>query len=72
MALRTKQGLAGTIAPTLGKWKTRQLEATLKNLQEAADNNDMHPIWEFQIRLRMNKTANHVAIKNKTAPNAKG
>ena len=65
MAIRTKQGLTGAITQTLGKWKTRKLEESLKKLQEAADNNDMLPIWDFQIKLRMNKTKNRVEIKKK-------
>ena len=64
--IRPEQGLSGTITHILGKWETRQLEAALKKLQEAADNNDMQPIWGFQNKLRMGKTANHVAIKNRT------
>ena len=48
MAVRTKQGLTGTITHTLGKWTTRQLEASRKKLQEAADNLDMRLIWDFR------------------------
>ena len=64
-------GLTGTITHTLGKWKTRQLEASLRNLQEA-DNNDMQPSWDFQNKLRMNKTANHVAIKKQDGTECQG
>ena len=63
MAIRTKQGLKGTTARTLGKWKTRQSEASLRKLQEESDDNDMLPIFDLQNKLRMNKTANRVAIK---------
>ena len=71
VAIRSKQGLSGNITHILVKWKTRQLEASLKKLQEAADNNDMKPIWQFQSKLRMATTTNRVAIKNKMGPNAK-
>ena len=70
MAIRTKRSRTGTITHTLGKWKTRQLEASLKKLQEAAGNNDMRPIWDLLNKLRMGKTSNDVAIKNKTGANA--
>ena len=52
-----------SITQTLGKRETGKLEASLKKLQQAADNDDMQPIWEFQNKLRTNKAANHVAIK---------
>ena len=53
-AMRSKQGLCRKITYILGKWKTRQLEVTLQKLQDAADNNDMQPIWQYQSKLRMN------------------
>ena len=59
-AIQTKQGLCGTITYTIGKWKMRQLESPIQELQEAAENNDMQPIWKYQSRLRMN---NQAAIK---------
>ena len=62
-AIRAKQGLNGTITQTLGKWKARKLGASLKKSQQAAGENDMHPIWEFQSKLRMSKTADLVSIK---------
>ena len=43
-AVRNQRGLSGKIASTLGKWRTRQLETSLKKLQEEADNNDVRPI----------------------------
>ena len=61
-ALRAKQGLCGKITYIIGIWRTRQLEATLQKLQEAAGNNAMQPIWKYQSRLRMNSTNNHIAI----------
>ena len=72
MEIRAKQGLTGTIAQTLGKWKTRQLEASLKKLQDAAGNNDTQSIWGFQSKLRMNKTASHVAIKKQDGAECQG
>ena len=72
MEIRTKQGLAGTTTQTLGKWKTRQLAAALKKLQEAADNNDAHPIWELQSRHRANRTSNHVEIKKQAGSECHG
>ena len=72
MAIRTEQGIRGTIAHTLGKWKTRQLESSLKKLQEAADNNDAQPIWDLQNKLRMGKTANHVEIKKQDGTECQG
>ena len=62
-AIRGKQGLTGITTQTLWKWQTRQLEEPLKKLQKAAGNNDIRLIWEFQSKLRMGKTANHVAFK---------
>ena len=64
-AISAQKGLTGAITQTLGKWKTRKLEEALKKLQQAADNNDMRPLWKFESNLRMNKTANRVAIKKK-------
>ena len=72
MEIRTKQGLDGTIAQTLGKWKTRQLEEPLKKLQQAADNNDMQPIWEFQSKLRTNKIASRASIKQQDGTERQG
>ena len=62
-SMRSKQGLCGKITYILGKWKTRQLEVTLQKLQDAAGNNDTQPIWQYQSKLRMNSTNNHIAIK---------
>ena len=44
--------------------KSRQLEASLRKLQEE-DNNDMNPIWNYQSKLRMSTMNNQVAIKKK-------
>ena len=72
MEIRAKQGLKGTITHTKGKWETRQLEESLKNLQEAADSNDIQPIWDFQNKLRMGKTSNRVAIKKQDGAECQG
>ena len=65
IAVRTKQGLNGRITHTLGKWRSRQLEATLRKLQEAANNSDMQPIWKYQRNIRMKTTNNQAIIKEK-------
>ena len=39
------------------------IRSIAQKLQEAADNNDMRQIWDFQNKLRMGKTASHVEIK---------
>ena len=70
-AVRINQCLNGTIAHTLGKWKNRQLEASLQKLQEAANNNDMQPIWKYQSNIRMNTMQSQEIIKKKMAKNAK-
>ena len=62
-AIRAKQGLTGTTTQTIGDWGTKKLEGALKNLQQAADNNDAQPIWKFQRKLRMGETENRVGIK---------
>ena len=71
-ALRAKQGLCGKTNYIIGKWRIRQLEATSQKLQEAAGNNDMHPIWKYQSRLRMTSTNNHIAIKKKDGTERQG
>ena len=64
-AVRNQRGLSGKIASTLGKWRTRQLENSLKKLQEAADNNDMRPIWQYRRKIRMTNTNSQAIIKKK-------
>ena len=70
-AVRNQRGMSGKIASTLGKWRARQLETSLKKLQEAAGNNDMKPIWQYQRKIRMANT-NIQAIIKKMEPTAKG
>ena len=50
----------------------RQLEDSLQELQEAADNNDMQPIWKYQSRLRMNTMNNQASIKKKDGEECQG
>ena len=70
-AVRNQRGLSGKIASTLGKWKTRQLENSLKKLQEAAGNNDMKPIWQYQRKIRIINTNSQATIRKKTEQTAK-
>ena len=65
ISVRTKQGLNGRISHTLGKWRSGQLEVALQKLQEAANNNDMQPIWKYQRNIRMKTTNNQSIIKEK-------
>ena len=72
IAIRDKQGLRGKIAHTLAKWRNRQLEATLKKLQAASDNNDMKPIWNYQRNIRMKATGNQAIIKDRNGEECQG
>ena len=71
-AVRNQRGLSGKIASTLGKWRTRQLENSLKKLQEAADNNDMKPIWQYQRKVRIINTNSQATIKKKDGTDCQG
>lgn len=71
-AIRINQGLNGTIAHTLGTWRDRQLEASLQKLQEAANNNDMQPIWKYQRNIRMNTMHSQAIIKKKDGKECEG
>merc|ERR1712105_519867 len=71
-AVRNQRGLSGKIASTLGKWRTRQLENSLRKLQEAADNNDMGPIWQYQRKIRMTNTNNQAIIKKEDGTDCQG
>ena len=57
---------------TLGKWKNRQLEASLQKLQESANNNDMQPIWKYQSNIRMNTMHIQAIIKKKDGKECQG
>ena len=50
----------------------RQMGNALQKLQEAADNNDMQPIWKYQSRIRMNNTNNQAIIKKKDGTDCQG
>jgi len=50
----------------------RQLENALQKLQEAADNNDMQPIWKYQSRIRMSNANNQAIIKKKDGTDCQG
>ena len=39
------------------------MEASLQKQQEASNNNDMHPIWQHQSNIRMNKRNNQSVTK---------
>ena len=71
-AVRNQRGLSGKIASTLGKWRTRQLESSLKKLQDAADNNDMKPIWQYQRKVRTINTNSQATIKKKDGTDCQG
>ena len=43
----------------------RQLEKSLKKLQDAADDNDMRPIWQHQKKIRMTNMNSQAIIKKK-------
>ena len=45
---------------------------TAKKIQEAADSNDMHPIWKYQSRIRMNNTNNQAIIKKTDGTDCQG
>ena len=44
----------------------------MQKLQEAADNNDMQPIWKYQSRIRMNNTNNQAIIKKTDGAECQG
>ena len=52
--------------------KTRQQENSLKKLQEAADNNDMKPIWQYQRKVRIINTNSQATIKKKDGTDCQG
>ena len=50
--------------------ENRQLEASLQKLQEAANNNDMRPIWKYQSNIRMNTMRTQSSIEKKDGKDA--
>ena len=50
----------------------RQLGNSLQKLQEAADNNNMQPIWMYQSKIRMNTMNNQAIIKKKDGTDCQG
>ena len=50
----------------------RQLETALKKLQDAADSNDMRPIWQYQKKIRMTNMNNQAIIKKKDGSDCQG
>ena len=69
--MRNQRGLSGEIASALGKWRTLQLETSLKKLQAAAGDNDMKPIWQYQKKIRMANANNQAIIKRRAGRTVK-
>ena len=67
---RQKFGLEGTISIIQERWQTRKIQKEANRLQEAADQDNMQPIWDYRRQLRTNTKARDISIKGWTEPNA--
>ena len=47
--------LSGQIGALSRKWNNRKTEQKAKELQQAADNNNMKPLWDYQKNLKIQK-----------------
>jgi len=63
-----KKTTRGQMCGILRKWKERKLLREAQTLQKAADNNNMHPIWNYVARAKnaQKPKGAHQALKRKT------
>ena len=67
-----KYGLTGTINCIQEKRHARIIEEEADRLQKQADQNDMHPIWDYQCHLRNIANARNVEIKKTEGTECQG
>ena len=72
-AVRNQRGLIGKNCINTRKMENKTIrKLTQKKLQDAADNNDMKPIWQYQRKVRTINTNSQATIKKKDGTDCQG